>query len=79
MGALAAQDSFNDTPQDDSADSGDSTTDDVQNASDTVDYFAPHWGAAFQGVNSAANKGQWAPAARPENSSAIFYMTDPGE
>ena len=44
--------------------------------SETLDYFAPHWGASFQGYNSPSNGGQWAPAAAPENSSAIFYMTD---
>lgn len=75
---LPAQETFDDTTEDGSRDLGGGAGD-VEDASGTVDYFAPHWGAAFQGVNSPANQGQWAPATMPENSSAIFYMTAPGE
>ena len=50
---------------------------DIAASSETTDYFAPHWGASFQGYNSPTNGAQWAPAQAPENSSAILYMTDP--
>lgn len=48
-------------------------------SSSTVDYFDPHWGASFMGSGSPSNSGQWAPAANPENSSAIFFISTPGE
>ncbi len=47
--------------------------------SSTVDYFAPHWGASFKETGSPTNQNVWAPAANPQNSSAIFYMTQPDE
>jgi hypothetical protein len=51
----------------------------ISTSSSTTNYFMPHWGASFQATNYPINAGAWAPASNPENSSAIFYMTDPGE
>ena len=51
----------------------------ISAASNTTSYFMPHWGAAFLGVNHPLNQGRWAPADAPENSSVVFYMTEPGE
>ncbi len=45
-------------------------------SSSTTSYFAPHWGGSFQATNYPVNKGDWAPANAPANSSAIFYMDD---
>ncbi|BDA46916.1 hypothetical protein COCOBI_09-3690 [Coccomyxa sp. Obi] len=56
---------------------GDNTSNStIAASSSTTSYFAPHWGGSFQATNYPINKGEWAPASAPANSSAIFYMDD---